>query len=58
MVLAPAGNFSQDHMSLMEITSKLNEFLRANIKAAKQFSESSGTTDSVSEVQMALVGRI
>ena len=58
MVLAPAGNFPQDHTSLMEITSKSNEFLRANIKAAKQFSEYSWTVDSVRGVQIAFVGRI
>lgn len=58
MVFAPAGNFPQDHTSLMEITSKSNEFLRANVKAAEHFSENLWTTDNVSEVQMALVGRI
>lgn len=58
VVLAPAGNFPQDHTSLMEITSKSNEFLRANIKAAKQFSEYSWTADSVRGVQIAFVGRI
>lgn len=58
MVLAAGGSFTQDHTSLMETTSKLNEILRANIKAAKQFSEYSWITDSVSEVQMALARRI